>query len=166
LSLWAPNAPDIPGVLSLVSPGFNSATALRYSKRINSIEGPTYVGFRNIDMACLTPGSTWRVAAQLKLLNRSSGQGVGCDVNKRDDCPSIRISMRNGDGDRFFAAQYRSYTSSVWKADAFNRFQADFVLPARPFWDGRIKTIELTIRDFPALYDLVADDISLSPIVL
>lgn len=166
--LWVPNGPNLPAVISSISPGYNnSPTAMRTSKRSSSAEGPTYIGFRNIDMACMTPGSVWRIAVQVKLLDRATGKGASCNVNQRDDCPSFRISIRNGSGDRFFAEQYRTYAAGAanWNPDAFQKLQADFTLPPSATWDGRIKTIEFAIRDFPVDYDLIVDDVSLSPVV-
>lgn len=162
--LWTPNALGVPGVFSSATPGFNSATAFRYGKRSTSAEGPMYAAFRNVDLACLTQGSSWRIVAQLKLVNRKTGLGVTCDLNKRDDCPSIRLSIRDGSGNRFFAQQWRTYADTVtsWKANTFNRFLAEFTLPGADTWDGRVKTVELLIRDFPAVYDLIVDDVALS----
>jgi hypothetical protein len=151
------------GVYTSVSPGSNSKVAIKYGQRKNSEEGPYYTAFRNIEVGCLQPGTRWRISAQMKLVDRSNGQGVTCNVNlNTNPCPSIQVSIRNGNRERFFAPILKGFTA--WNANSFNPFSADVTLPSSNEWDGSIRSVEFQIRDFTTSYDLVFDNVSMSPL--
>ena len=151
------------GVLTAVA-GYNSKTAIKYGQRKNSVEGPYYTSFRNVELQCLQPGTKWRISAQMKLINRSNGQGVSCNTNQRTNpCPSIQISMRNDNRERFFAPILNGF-SNGWSASNFNAFQADMTLPSSNEWDGSLRSVEFHIRDFTTNYDLVVDNVSFAPL--
>jgi hypothetical protein len=165
-SLWQrSDVSGAAGIYTTATPGYNSANAFRYGNRKTSAEGPLYSAFRNIETQCLQPNTKWRITAQFKLIQRSNGQGVSCTIRQRDSCPSVQISIRNDDRVRFYAPIFNTYTNSVWKADTYNQFQADFVLPNTDVWDGSIRTVQLQMRDFPVAYDVFVDDVTWSPIV-
>ena len=164
-TLWARSiVSGSSGVFSAVA-GYNSATAIKYGQRQNSVEGPYYTSFRNVELQCLTPGTKWRISARMKLINRSNGQGVSCEPTQRTNpCPSIQISMRNGNRDRFFAPILKGLFSNGWNANGFNLFQADMTLPSSSEWDGSLRTVEFQIRDFTTNYDLILDNVSFAPL--
>jgi hypothetical protein len=150
------------GVYTAVA-GYNSKVAIKYGQRKNSVEGPYYTAFRNVELQCLQPGTKWRISAQMKLINRSNGQGVSCNTNQTTNpCPSIQISMRNGNRERFFAPILKGF-SNGWNANGFNLFQADMTLPSSTEWDGSLRTVEFHIRDYTINYDLIVDNVSFAP---
>jgi hypothetical protein len=173
LALWTSNTPggsNTTDVFTSVTPGYNSHTAVRFSNRNSSREGPMYAAFRNVDTACLTQGSSWSLVAQLKLVDHKTGVGATCNVNIKYDCPSIRLAIRDGTGYRFFYQKWSTYVNAAgsttgWTAGAYNAFRANFTLPAASAWDGSVKNAVLDIRDFPAGYDLIFDNVALVPAV-
>jgi hypothetical protein len=152
------------GVYTAAAPGFNSKSAFRYGSRKTSVEGPMYSDFRNIETQCLQPGTRWRITAQFKLIQRANGKGASCTIGQRESCPSVQLSIRNGNRVRFFSPIFNTYASAVWNANGFNKFQADFTLPGKDQWDGSIRTVHFTIRDFSVAYDLIVDDVTFSPL--
>lgn len=159
-SLWGRSIVSGSGGVYTAVAGYNSKTAIKYGQRKNSVEGPYYTSFRNIELQCLKPGTKWRISVQMKLINRSNGQSVSCNINQTTNpCPTIQISMRNGNRERFFAPILKGFTST-WNANSFNLFQADMTLPASSEWDGSLRTVEFHIRDFTVNYDLIVDNVS------
>jgi hypothetical protein len=163
-TLWLRSDASGAGGVYTTTTGFNSNTALRYGSRKTSVEGPLYNAFRNIETQCLQPSTQWRITGQFKLITRSNGQGASCTIGKSESCPSVQLSIRNGNRVRFFSEIFNTYTSSSWNANGFNKFQADFTLPGTDAWDGSIRTVEFQIRDFPVAYDLIMDDVTFSPL--
>ena len=127
--------------------------ALRFGDRREFSDAVSYIGWRNVELKCLTPGSSWKVVAQLQLMNKNTGLPVECDLEK--DCPAVRVVVKDASGERIFLQKGRYYTKSSWTADQFNRFETFFTLPPSEEWDGAIGKIVLDIRDFPVEFDLI-----------
>lgn len=135
----------------------HSPTALRYSNRAKRNEGPRYVGFRNIDLQCLTAGSVWRIMANIGLVDRATGAAASCDTTKAHLCPSIRLVLWDGSGNRILQRSLTEYVNSKWDANGFNRFRTDFRFPSD--WDGTVRSFLFDIVGFPSHLDLVFDQV-------
>ena len=150
------------GTVSSVNPGYNSPYAMLYSGRSEIWDGPSYKRFRNIETECLRPSSSWRLVAHVKLIDRA-GLGVICDPQKVNDCPTVRVSIKDREYRAIFKHQSTLY-ASAWSVDRFNKLSAEFTLPSySSTWDGSIGTVNIDFRNFPIQYDIVVGKVVLTP---
>ena len=152
------------GKLSVVQ-GPTSKPAMLFGNRRESSEGIAYSEFSDLVVnKCFTPESDWKITAQFQLIDRSSGKGVSCDPSG-EDCPVVRFFVYDSNGAMIVNESRRSYAASSWNPDALNEFQTTIPLPAKSSsWDGTIKKILLSIRDFAPTMDLVIGNVELSQV--
>lgn len=154
------------GVLSIVQgpldadPSVPTRQAIRFGGRKDFTDGIYYTGWRPIETACLEPGSSWKIAAQLQLVYRATGAGVSCVLDK--ECPAIRVIVKDAFGALIFTEKYQSY---VPNANGFNLFKSSFTLPSSASWDGTVGNVVLDIRYFPVEYDLIVGAFSMNIMV-
>lgn len=130
--------------------------SMRFSKRKHSTDALLYTGWREIEYQCFKKGSSWMLVAKLQLVSAVTGLGVSCDEN----CPAVRLSIKDASGARIFLEKYREYVVSAWKEDDFNVLKTSFTLPNLG-WDGTVSKINLDIRDFAPEYDLLVGNIAM-----
>ena len=107
-----------------VADGFESTSALHFSNRVFTWNGPTYAA--GMDYGCLRPGSRWIIRAQMKLVDIETGGGFVCDI--ATSCPAVRVELFDSDGYQILVKKLRQYPNS-WNPLNFNLFEATFELP-------------------------------------
>jgi len=117
-----------------------------------------------LDSRCLKKqGDKWKVTARMKLVSSKTGESVGCDpLDTRLDigCPSIRVSGYEL-GEKVEDERYYT-TRSVWNAEELNDYETFFsVSDALAASD----TIIVGIRQYSLDWDIIVDDISVTPVV-
>jgi hypothetical protein len=134
-----------------------TSSAIQHSSSLFSSAsgGPTY-NASLINTTCLTPGSTWEVSANVRLLLPIWKFGATCNLSRT--CPSLRVLIRNVLGTTTLVdVSSRSYTNTPWKRDAYNTLKTTFTLPSS--WFGPVGTMVIGIRGYAAnMRDLVLDD--------
>jgi len=151
----------VKGELSAKSPGYNSMTAFLYSNRQKIADGPLYSNFGIIEKHCLAPASSWKVTAQLMMIDRDTRLGADCDPERRNSCPAVRLQVRDDTNTRIFLGKSSAYTTN-WNPNDFNHFETTFTLPPlSDNWDGSVGRVLLEIRDFPMEYDIIVDDVKM-----
>lgn len=146
----------VPGPLD-ANPSTATRQAIRIGSRRGFDDGLFYKGWRPIELACLKPGSRWRIAAQLQLAQRGTVKGVSCEGAR--DCPSVRVTVKDKAGNQVFAEKFQT---SIPNANTFNLFKTNFTLPSDKTWDGTIGNAVVDIRFFPVEYDLIVGAFSMS----
>jgi len=138
--------------------------ALRFGDRRTFSDALSYTGWRDVETACFTPGSTWKVVGQFQLYSKNTHRPEECNLAK--DCPAVRLIIKDASRERIFIDKVREYTKSTWTANAFNRFEAKFTLPSDTEWSGEVGKIVLQILDFPVELDLIVGSIAMKPTIL
>ena len=144
-----------------VDPSNQVDGCIRFGDRRDFSDGIGYTGWRDVEMACFKPGSTWMVVGQFQLYNQQTGLPAVCDLEKT--CPAVRLIVRDASRNHIFNEKVRSYSQIAWIANGFNRFEATFVMPSADEWDGRISMIDLEIRDFPVELGLIVGSFVMEP---
>jgi hypothetical protein len=154
---------DGTGILSIVKGPINTDivptdSSLRFGERKEYSDALLYTGWREIEYHCFKQGSSWTITAKMQLVDRLTGLGVSCDVDK--NCPAIRVIVKDATGKRIFTEKYIDYAASAWKPDSFNLLKTSFTLPSSG-WDGSVSKIVLDIRDFNPELDLILGNMAM-----
>ena len=146
------------GSLENVNGGFNgSALALKHVGRLTSRSpGPSY-NTTLINKACLTPGSSWEVSAQVRLIMLVFDRGAKCDIGS--NCPAISVVLKDTAGQVVANISSRKYPSGSWRSNTFNTLSTTFQLPPLTSWNGSIGSVEIGIRGYrPTMRHLIFDN--------
>jgi len=146
--------------------GYNSSTAIKYSKRAQTYYGPEYEARYFMDYRCLEPDSAWEVTAQLKLsVTDANGveTGASCQLGTTATvvaCPSVRIVMYDKvDTDvKILDARLLDYDVNAWDPSGFNLFRAQFTVPTSV---TELHDVKVIVRDFDKTLDVTIDDLSI-----
>ena len=118
-----------------------------------------------IDAKCMTLGSKWKVEAEMRFFLAGTRIPIACnplEQNSATGCPAIRVlTVKNGarveDG-----RSYMTNTDSIWLADEFNLYESEFeITSAIAFGEEYL----FGIRNFNEYWDLVIDNISVTPVL-
>lgn len=153
------------GSISLVSPGYKSKTALRYSKRSRVWDGVGIGVSRNRYNGCTPPGSKWEVRARFRLVDPTTEKGVSCRVSPNgkpdkmgsDFCPRVSIYLRDKNWrlETFTLGDYQT----AWNANVFNEFRSVFEFPgASTKWNPEIRNFHIKVEDPNHDLDIIMDD--------
>jgi hypothetical protein len=151
--------------LSLEKPGYQSATALKYSKT-TSAAGPKLIttDSNKFKLSCTTNNTKkWIVSAQIRLL-RKDMQGVGGICELKRTCPALHVLIKNTNGKVILQNIVRSYVDVVWNANAYNTFHTTVTLPTIPNWFTAIGEISIRFGLYSSRFDLLLDNFSIQPI--
>lgn len=118
---------------------------------------------QKVDTRCLVANSSWILAARMKLLHRSDGQGVVCDPSDfrlSVSCPSVRLVGYDTSSNKIVDDTFNVSSKASWSSLDWNNYRAEFTISddlasANEVWIG--------IRSFNTEWDLVLDDLSVSP---
>jgi len=148
--------------------GYNSPTALQYNAGlfagIFGDKEPFYNSEENMDISCLTPGSTWELRAMVKLKGVLFGWGASC--RSGETCPEIQITVFDGRGASVLSLATSNYANDSWSADTFNEIRSTFTLPSSG-WDGSVSNVSIVIGGYFSWLvtsPLVLDDFAIRPI--
>jgi hypothetical protein len=144
--------------------GVGSSPALVYSNRQFPWNGPAYKAQEHMDYSCLTPGSSWQISAQVKLVDENTGAGASCETSTT--CPKFRILIIDTGGNYLVWEKIREYASDAWDPVGFNLLQVEIQLPEEDEWDGPIQQVFFDIRDYPWGTTLIVDDVTWGPLDL
>jgi len=131
--------------------GFGSSTALAYSAGLFAglfgFDGPYYKTEENMDMSCLTTGSSWVLSAQFQLIHPWFGWfGWGGSCTPGSNCPEVEIVVFDGPGAQVFSFQTSDFVSE-WNSNGFNELRAAFDLPTSG-WDGSVSKVSINIGGY------------------
>ena len=135
------------GSIEIVNGGFNgSALALKHVGRITARSpGPSY-NSTLINKSCLTPGSSWEVSVQVRLVTLIFNRDAACNINR--NCPAILLTLKDANGQAIANTFSSNYPSGSWQSNTFNLLATKFQLPPLTSWNGNIGSIEIGIRGY------------------
>jgi hypothetical protein len=117
-----------------------------------------------IDPRCLIAGRSWKLVAQMKLISRTTGQGVTCDhLDKRIlfACPPVRIAGWASSGAKLVEQPFFMTNRPNWSADTFNTYEVVFTVNNAL---ANVDRVSIAIRGYNLDWELIVDDISLRPL--
>lgn len=155
-SHWSPNGGE---KITLVPAG-NNNQAFKVHQR--DLAGDGIHQF--IDPRCLMAGTTWKLSARMRLVSKTSGQGVTCEPSDQtrfvSACPPVRIfpwtSGAKGEEQAFYMTN-----SPNWSANSFNDYEVEFTVNNTLANSDRVS---IGIRGYNTDWDVVVDDLSLRPV--
>lgn len=119
--------------------------------------------YQFIDPSCIKSNEVWNFQARMKLeSNSANGQGVACEPDQTSvsrGCPPIRVMGWKGNSKVYDKKSFMT-NRPTWSTSSFNTYKNEFVVDAELADCDRIA---IGVRQYNLDWDLVIDDISLTP---
>ena len=151
---WGANGEE---KITLVSAG-SSNRAFKVYRRNNVGDGI----HQFVDPSCLSIGTTWKLVARMKLVSKSTGQGIRCDPSEQRvvvGCPPVRIAGWKS-GAREVEQPFYMTNRPSWAANDFNRYEVEFTVEKAL---ANCDRVSIGIRAYNDDWDMFIDDLSLQP---
>ena len=116
-----------------------------------------------IDPRCLIAGSSWKLVAVMKLVSRTTGQGVTCNPSEQRllfACPPVRIAGWSS-GAKEVEQPFFMTNRPNWSATTFNTYEVVFSVDNAL---ANVDRVSIGIRGYNLDWNLIVDDISLRPL--
>jgi len=128
-----------------------------YKRRGHNIYGMVQ-RLSNDNHRCFIYGQTWKFEFDVRVLNRSTGEGIDCNP-AADECPHVRFKGKDipsGNTQWLHTSSNNNYENNQWNKDEWNHFE--FVFDTHPGWlDLDYMQAEIMGGDGNA--DLVVDNV-------
>ena len=115
-----------------------------------------------LDTRCMTLGTTYSVTAKVKLVSKTTGEGVACQLGPDYTCPKIILYLESGaHEDRDKAWNLVGSVSNDWVTDGWNTLQGSFTVQEHYVAAGSVM-IYFEAKEYEDAL-IVIDDVSIQP---